>query len=266
MASGAGQIRRTLSDNLQRVRRTIAEACARSGREPSAVTLVAVTKQVELDVIRHALDLGLLDLGESRAQQLAQRASMLDEQARRRRGVASGFGSAMPAPRWHMIGHLQRNKVKLIMPWAHLTHSLDSLRLAEEISAAAERTDRTMDLLLEVNVSGERSKFGVPVGAVNTLLEQFAALPRIRMRGFMTMAPQSARPEEIRGYFSRLRELFEEMRTASSAGGAFDTLSMGMSNDYEIAVECGATLVRVGSALFEGLTASRGQEDEEHDA
>ncbi len=248
-------MRRKLSDNFKRVRERIAAACARSRRRVEDVRLVAVTKTVEVDVIRTALDMGMVDLGESRVQELVKRAGMVHEHLLRRRMVDPA--TAPPDPCWHMIGHLQRNKVKAVLPWIDFIHSLDSLRLAEEISAEAARHTRTTAVLVEVNVSGEKSKYGMAVGAVPHFIAQVRGMPGLSIVGLMTMAPFSDDPETARPCFARLREVFEDVHNERIAGPEFRELSMGMSNDYTVAIEEGATMIRVGTALFEGVAASR---------
>lgn len=244
-------VRRKLSDNLKRVRERMAAACERCGRRPEEVRLVAVTKTVEVDVIRSCLDAGLLELGENRVQELVRRAGMIREHLNRRRTMERA--EAPPDPRWHMVGHLQRNKVRSLLPWVEAIHSLDSLRLAEEISNEAIRIKRVIPVLMEVNISGEKSKYGLAVGAVPHLAENIRTLPGIRVVGLMTMAPYSDDPEDARPHFARLREIFEDMRTERILGPEFRELSMGMSGDFEVAIEEGATLVRIGTALFEGV-------------
>jgi len=244
-------VRRKLSDNLKRIRERIAAACERQGRPVGDVRLIAVTKTVEVDVVRTAIEAGLADLGESRVQELVRRAGMVREHLSRRRAMERA--DAPPDPRWHMVGHLQRNKVRMLLPWVEYVHSLDSLRLAEEISQEAVRINRVIPVLFEVNVSGEKSKFGLAVGAVPHLAENIRTLPGIRVVGLMTMAPYAEDPECARPHFARLREVFEDMRTERILGPEFRELSMGMSGDFEVGVEEGATMVRVGSALFEGI-------------
>jgi pyridoxal phosphate enzyme (YggS family) len=253
-------MRRKLADNYKRVRERIAAACKRARRSPEEVRLIAVTKTVEVDVIRSAIELGMLDLGESRVQELAKRAGMVHEHLLRRRMVNPE--TAPPDPRWHMVGHLQRNKVKPVLPWADYIHSLDSLRLAEEISVEAGRQNKTIPVLVEVNVSGEKSKFGMAVGAVSHFVSQVGGLAGLRIIGLMTMAPNEDKPEATRVYFSRLREVFDDIRGEGVAGPEFRELSMGMSHDFEVAIEEGATMVRVGSALFDGI-ASRTSEGQQ---
>jgi len=233
------------------VRERIVEAAVRSGRDPERVQLLAVTKSVQLDVIRALMELGQLDLGESQVQQLVQRAGMIQEQISRR----SILEQDPPAvrPRWHMVGHLQRNKVKPLLPLAHLIHSVDTLRLAEEIGNFGHKIDKVQDVLVEVNCSGEEQKYGLPVAAVGHLIEQIMTLPNLRICGVMTMAPVVKDPEKTRPVFERLYELFLEVKMDYRLGREFEQLSMGMSQDYAVAVECGATIVRVGTAWFEGL-------------
>lgn len=251
---GTTNQRRRLADNLKRVRDQIAEAALRSGRRPEDVQLIAVTKGVDLEIVKLLLDLGQLDLGENRVQQLVKRASLIDEQMQRRAAAGNDIGGPV---RWHMIGSLQRNKVRQILPLVSLVHSMDTLRLAEEISARAEKAGQPAEVLVQANVSGEKSKSGIPPAAVPYLVEQIASLAKLKVVGLMTMAPLVENPEEVRGVFTRTRELFEEIRASRRAGPDFAHLSMGMSNDFVVAIEEGATLVRIGSALFEGVAPVR---------
>jgi len=244
-------IRRKLADNLKRLQDRIHGACDRKGRRFEDVRLVAVTKMVEIDIIRSAIEMGLNDLGENRVQELIKRASMVREHLARRRRME---GPGTPAdPRWHMIGHLQRNKVRALLPWTDCVHSLDSLRLAEEISAEAVKIGKVVPLLIEINVSGEKSKSGMAVGAISHCIELIRALPGIRITGLMTMAPLVDNPEETRPLFARLFELLDDLRSERLVPPDCRELSMGMSNDFEVAIEEGATMIRVGRALFEGV-------------
>lgn len=244
-------MRRKLVDNFKRIQDRIEAACTRRGRQPGTVRLIGVTKTVEVDVIRAALEMGIVELGESRVQELVKRASMIQEFLARKRSLEPE--APVNEPHWHMIGHLQRNKVRQVLPWVETIHSLDSLRLAEEVSAEAARLGRVVPLLIEVNVSGEKSKFGIAVGATTHFAEHIQGLPGIRIVGLMTMAPLEDGPESARPYFTRLREVFEDMRSEGVVGPEFTELSMGMSHDYEVAIEEGATMVRIGTALFEGV-------------
>ena len=245
-------MRRRLSENLKRVKERIQAACERSRRSAESVRLVAVTKTVEIDIIRAAIESGLSDIGENRVQPLVKRASMIEEHLRRRRAIDSV--TVPQNPSWHMIGHLQRNKIRKLLPWVDVIHSVDSLRLAEEISAEASKIGKTVKGMIEVNVSGEKSKFGVAVGAVQHLAQHIVDLPGLEIIGLMTMAPFVDDPEDARGHFRRLQEVAADMKTEGVVGPAFRELSMGMTNDFEIAIEEGATMIRIGRALFEGLT------------
>jgi len=246
-------MKRKLSENYKRVRDRIQAACHRSSRDPGDVRLVAVTKLVEVDVIRAVIEMGMVDLGERRVQELVKRAGMINEHLARRRTLEPG--TCPPTPRWHMIGHLQRNKVRQLLPWVDMIHSLDSLRLAEEISNEAVKLGRVVPCLIEINVSGEKSKYGIAVGAASYLAEQVVEMPGVSIVGLMTMAPLVENAEEVRSYFRRLREMFEDMKNEGVVKPEFRELSMGMTNDFEVAIEEGATLVRIGTALFEGLTS-----------
>lgn len=245
----------TLEQRYTEVKQRVAEAAQRSGRSPNSVYLIAVTKFAEPEDIRELIELGHRDFGENKVQQLDQRASVINEWFERVRlhprlaGEHASFDPSTPV-RWHMIGHLQRNKVRKIGDLVRLVHSVDSLRLAEEIQQVANKLDRQIDVLLQVNVSGEDSKFGVPIAAAGAIAEQIDTMINVRVRGLMTMAPISEDPEYSRPHFIRCKELFDEIRKDGIGEGHFDLLSMGMSGDYEIAIEEGANLVRVGSAIF----------------
>ncbi len=226
----------------------MAEACARVGREPGDLRLVIVTKSAEIEQIEEVLSLGYNHFGENHVQQLrkvaAQVTAFLEQHP---------DNPALPREiHWHMIGHLQRNKVRQILPIVSLIHSVDTLRLAEEINASAARMNLTPRVLLQVNTSNEPQKYGVPIGAATHLAEQIETLPHLKLIGLMTMAPLTRNTEIIRGCFARARELFYEMRGEKIVGDQFTELSMGMSSDYEIAIEEGATILRIGSAIFAG--------------
>lgn len=248
--SGPAQLREAYRTVDQR----IGEAAARANRKRDDVILVAVTKYASPDQIRQVVELGQADLGESRVQQLGQRVPQLQEFLSRKKtlaGAAAKTDDLTPAQiRWHMIGQLQRNKVKQVVPYVNLIHSVDSLRLAEELHNFAARADLIIDVLLQVNVSGEASKGGIAAPAVLAMIESLDTMLHLRPRGLMTMAPQSDNPEAARPVFARTRELFEDCKAAKLGGEAFTALSMGMTDDFEIAIEEGANLVRVGRALF----------------
>ncbi|MEE9294247.1 MAG: YggS family pyridoxal phosphate-dependent enzyme [Phycisphaerae bacterium] len=240
-----------LQANLAAVRARIEEACTRTHRDPDSVYLVVVTKSVGMDVILALVKMGVTDLGENRVQQLTERAAAVSEFLQRRQEPESS-GEPPRAPRWHMVGNLQRKKVSVLLPSVAMIHSVDRLRLAEEINKRADGHSRRVDVLLEVNCADEPQKGGAAVCAAAHLGEQIASLPNLRVRGLMTMAPLTPDETIVRNAFSRVAELFEEMRSEYAVGDTFDILSMGMSSDFEIAVQCGANLLRIGSALFEG--------------
>jgi len=220
-----------IGTNVARVRARVTEAAERAGRQPGDILLVAVTKTVDVGRIREAVDCGLRVFGENRVQEAREKVSLVP-------GVA-----------WHLIGSLQRNKVKEALRLFVMIHSVDSWLLAEELSRRANAAGTLIDVLIEVNVGGETSKHGVePEGAMDLALRA-AGLPGVRVRGLMGMAPLVDQAEEARPYFRRLRELRDRIQEAHPDRGIRE-LSMGMTNDFEVAVEEGSTMVRVGRALF----------------
>jgi pyridoxal phosphate enzyme (YggS family) len=262
--------RTPLAEKLDEVRGRIAAAAARAKREPGEVTLVAVTKSAAPEQIREVLSLGVADLGESRVQVLAQRAGQLDEFLKRRQahgGTASEAGGTPPAPlpekvRWHMIGHLQRNKVKQLLPYVYAIHSIDSLRLAEELDGQVAKLGRRVPVMLQVNAAEEPQKHGVAVGAAVHLAEQIDSMPNLQLVGLMTMAPFDADEKKVRAAFGRTREIFEEMRWHKIGGAGLKHLSMGMSNDFEHAIAEGSTMVRIGTSLFGGKVEDHEEAEE----
>jgi pyridoxal phosphate enzyme (YggS family) len=237
-----------IAERIKRVKETIASTCARAGRNTSEISLVVVTKSANIEAIEEVIRLGIYDLGENRVQQLKKVSSQIDEFLQRN----ADKQATVPKIRWHMLGHLQRNKVRQVLPLISLVHSVDTLRLAEEINASAVKLNITSQVLLQVNTSEEPQKFGVAVGAAPHLAEQIETLPNLKLVGLMTMAPLTHNKDVIRGCFIRARELFIEMRGEKVVSRQFNELSMGMSSDYEIAVEEGATILRIGSAIFSG--------------
>src|SRR5687768_11130382 len=257
--------RTPLAEKLDEVRERIAAAAAKAKREPGEVTLVAVTKSAAPEQIREILSLGVADLGESRVQVLSQRAGQLDEFLKRRQvhGEAGAAGAAPPEKvRWHMIGHLQRNKIKPLLPFVHAIHSIDSLRLAEELDAQSAKLGRRIPVMLQVNASEEPQKYGVAVGAAVHLAEQIDSMPNLQLVGLMSMAPFDAEEKVIRLAFGRTREIFEEMRWHKIGGASLKHLSMGMSNDFEHAIAEGSTMVRVGTSLFGGKVEDHEEADD----
>ncbi|GAB4549860.1 MAG: YggS family pyridoxal phosphate-dependent enzyme [Phycisphaerales bacterium] len=246
----------TLESRYRDVLDRVDRAARRSGRTGADVLVVAVSKYAGLDEIRELLRLGHQDFGESRAIQLEQRAALVDEMLERRHAMPDvddreGLPIAFPdRVRWHMIGHLQRNKVKKVAPVARLIHTVDSLRLVEELQSFAVKRDVDIDCLVQVNCSGEDQKYGCPVAATHALCEQIDLTGNLRIRGLMTMAANTDDEREIRSTFRRCAEIFEDISKENLGEGGFNILSMGMSGDFEIAIECGANMVRVGSAIF----------------
>ena len=237
-------MRENIAGNLSRVRESIAAACGRARRNPRDVTMVAVTKTASVEAIRTLVDLGVDDLGESRVQSLQERASELAP-------TLAELAQAGRSVRWHMIGHVQRNKIKpLFDAGVEFVHSVDSLRLAEDLNERAEKIGRLVSVMIQVNCSREERKFGVAVGAATALAEMVASLRYVRLVGLMTMGPLSENPESSRPAFARLRELMDDMRRDRVGGPDLRHLSMGMSQDHLVAIEEGATIVRIGSALF----------------
>ena len=241
-----------LATRLDEVRERINAACAKAKRSPSEVTLIAVTKTAAPEQIREILQLGVADLGESRVQVLAQRASQVNEFHQRQLTRGNDDTNVPLKLRWHMIGHLQRNKAKQVLPLISLIHSVDSLRLAEELEALGVKADRKIPVLMQINASEEAQKHGVAVGASVHLAEQIDSMPHLQLMGLMSMAPFTEDEKVVRHCFARTREIFEEMKWHKIGGAGMKHLSMGMSHDFEQAILEGATMVRIGTALFGG--------------
>jgi PLP dependent protein len=237
-----------IAERIERVKETVASACARAHREPEDVKLVIVTKSAGIEEIEEVVRLGYNHLGENRVLQMKKVAGQVTEFLQQN----AGEGNVPSDIHWHMIGHLQRNKVRQVLPMTSLIHSVDTLRLAEEINTAAAKATVRPRVLLQVNTSNEPQKYGVPVGAATHLAEQIETLPNLQLIGLMTMAPLTRDKDVIRTCFVRAHELFCEMRGEKIVGPNFTELSMGMSSDYEIAIEEGATILRIGSAIFAG--------------
>ena len=222
-----------LKENLEYVESQIREACERSGRLREEVTLIAVSKTKPASVLKEAYDLGVRVFGENKVQELADKYEELPKDIR-----------------WHMIGHLQRNKVKYIIDKVELIHSVDSLRLAETIEKEAAKHNITANILIEVNVAKEESKFGLMPEELDEFVSEVAKFPHIQVQGLMTIAPFVDDPEENRGIFQRLRKLSVDIAAKNVDNITMCILSMGMTNDYTVAVEEGAAMVRVGTGIF----------------
>jgi pyridoxal phosphate enzyme (YggS family) len=226
-----------LLDNLARVRQRIATAAERAGRSAEDVKLIAVTKYVDAAIARQLAEGGCHDLGEARPQELLTKAEALAD---------------LPV-RWHLIGHLQRNKAKKLLPLVSLIHSGDSLRLLEELDRLADQQQRIVEVLLEVNISGDASKHGFQPSETELALPQIAKLTHLRVRGLMAMSGLHASLDEAAGQFEQVRQLRDRLQAIAPPNVSLAELSMGMTDDFEAAIAAGATLVRVGSALFEGM-------------
>lgn len=222
-----------LKDQLQEVEKRIQAACDRAGRKREEVTLIAVSKTKPVETLQEAYDLGVRIFGENKVQELTVKYEALPKDIH-----------------WHMIGHLQTNKVKYIIDKAELIHSVDSLKLAETIEKEAAKHDLIADILVEVNVAEEESKFGMKMEEVIPFVEKVSAFPHVRVRGLMTIAPFVEDPEENRSIFADLHKLYIDIKNKNHDNDTVSVLSMGMTNDYEVAIEEGATMVRVGTGIF----------------
>lgn len=224
-----------ISDSLLHVREQINNAVESSGRNISDVTLIAVSKTKPVSMLMDAYNEGCRDFGENKVQEILEKIDLMPQDAR-----------------FHMIGHLQRNKVKYIIDKVVMIHSVDSLRLAEEISKEALKKQVEMDILIEVNVAEEDTKFGVKCEQTLELIKNIAKLPAVNIRGLMTIAPYVDNQEENRVHFAKLRQLAVDIMHENIDNVKVDVLSMGMTGDYQVAIEEGATHVRVGTGIFGG--------------
>lgn len=222
-----------VTENLAKVRENVAQACKKSGRDLSEVTLIAVSKTKPVELLQEAYAAGARCFGENKVQEIMDKYPVLPKDID-----------------WHMIGHLQRNKVKYIVDKVALIHSVDSLRLAETIEQEAAKHDVVVPILLEVNVAGEESKFGLAPSEVLPLIEQITGFEHIQIKGLMTIAPYVEDPEENRPVFRELKKLSVDIKEKNINNVTMNVLSMGMTGDYQVAIEEGATMVRVGTGIF----------------
>ncbi len=222
-----------IKENLDIVRKNIETACAVCGRGTDEVKLIAVSKTKPVSALEEAYADGCRDFGENKVQELVHKYEVMPKDIR-----------------WHMIGHLQRNKVKYIVDKVYLIHSVDSLRLAQEIEKEAEKRDVCVNILVEVNVAGEESKFGTASEETLSLVEKIAKLPHIRVKGLMTIAPYVVDAEENRRYFAKLKQIYVDIIHKNIDNVFMEELSMGMTGDYEVAITEGATYIRVGTGIF----------------
>ncbi|MBN1526715.1 MAG: YggS family pyridoxal phosphate-dependent enzyme [Candidatus Omnitrophica bacterium] len=231
-----------IAENLISVTQRIARACEKSGRPPDAVRLVCVTKEAGIEDALAVLSLGVKDLGENRVQELASKYAAIGDKAT-----------------WHLVGHLQTNKARDAVRISSLIHSVDSVKLAKEIDKEAKKIGKTQDILVQVNASGEATKFGITPDEAVSLIKEISLYPNINIKGLMTIAPEVSDPESVRPYFRALRELRDELSSVPREKGTvpirgqspFSELSMGMTNDFEVAIEEGATIIRIGRAIFQ---------------
>ncbi|MCI8409601.1 MAG: YggS family pyridoxal phosphate-dependent enzyme [Lachnospiraceae bacterium] len=222
-----------IQNNLKHVEENIIKACKKVGRDPNEVTLIAVSKTKPVDAIQQAIDYGIQDFGENKVQELTSKIEAIPEKLN-----------------WHLIGHLQRNKVKYIIDSVCLIHSVDSIRLAMQIEEEARKKGIIANILIEVNIAKEESKFGVAKEDVPKVLKEIKNLKHVCVKGLMTIAPYVENAEENRKYFSEMYKLFIDMRSENADNIRMEILSMGMTGDYQVAVEEGATMVRVGTGIF----------------
>ena len=220
-------------ENIEDVRANINAACEKVGRNPEEVTLIAVSKTKPYTDIEEALPSGVLDFGENKVQELSEKYEILPKDIR-----------------WHMIGHLQRNKVKYLVGKVALIHSVDSLRLANQIENEFAKKNEIANILIEVNMANEESKFGITADETINLIKEISLLPHIRIKGLMTIAPYTEDSETNRVYFSQMKKLSVDIREKNIDNVSMDVLSMGMTGDYQVAIEEGATMVRVGTGIF----------------
>lgn len=222
-----------LRENLKTVEAKVQAACDTAGRDRSEVTLIAVSKTKPIEMLQEIYDAGVRDFGENKVQELTEKYEVMPKDMK-----------------WHMIGHLQRNKVKYIVDKAALIHSVDSLRLAQEISKEAVKKEVTVPILIEVNISQEETKFGLAEDEVFSLIEEVSKLPNIQIKGLMTVAPPVADANENRPIFRKIKQLSVDITNKNIDNVTMEILSMGMTNDYTTAIEEGATMVRVGTGIF----------------
>ena len=224
-------------ENLREVQEKLTAAALRAGRKPEDVLLIAVSKTKPIELMMEAYEAGIRDFGENKVQEILRKAPLIP-----------------PDVRWHMIGHLQKNKVRQVIGTACLIHSVDTVELAEKIEKEAEKQDLDVDILLEVNVAEEETKFGFRLEETEDAVRAIAAFPRVHIRGFMTSAPDTETPEDNRKFFRKLSDLAVDTKSKNLDNVYVSALSMGMTNDYEVAVEEGASMIRVGTAIFGART------------
>lgn len=220
-------------ENIKQVEENIIKSCEKVGRDPKEVTLIAVSKTKPYTAIEEALPSGVLDYGENKVQELTEKYEILPKDIR-----------------WHMIGHLQRNKVKYLVGKVELIHSVDSLRLANQIETEFAKKNEIANILIEVNMANEESKFGITSETTEQLVREISKLEHVRIKGLMTIAPYTDNPETNREYFRNMKKLSVDITEKNIDNVSMDVLSMGMTGDYQVAIEEGATMIRVGTGIF----------------
>lgn len=222
-----------IENNISNVLSSIKEACKKSNRNPNDVKLIAVTKTIDVERINAVLKTGIGDIGENKVQEIMEKYDKIEYN-----------------PKWHLIGHLQTNKVKYIIDKVDLIHSLDSLRLAEEINKRAKKINRIMDVLIQINIADDDAKFGIEYNDINEFIKEIASFDNIRVQGLMSIVPYASNPEEVRPYFRKMKEIFDGLKDSNYENVDMNYLSMGMTNDYVVAIEEGSNMVRVGTGIF----------------
>ncbi|SHE37507.1 hypothetical protein SAMN02746089_00170 [Caldanaerobius fijiensis DSM 17918] len=223
----------SIKDNIELIRHRIADACKRVGRNPSDIILMAVTKTISPDKIKEAIAEGIEVIGENRVQEIVQKYDAIGDKVK-----------------WHMIGHLQVNKVKYIIDKVELIHSLDSVKLAQEINKRAKSIGKKQNVLIEINIAGEETKFGIRPGELKKFIKELEIFDNLCVQGLMTVAPIVSEPEEARPYFKHMRQLYDELKEMKSPIVDARYLSMGMTADYVVAIEEGSNIVRIGTGIF----------------
>lgn len=224
---------KTIDKNIEKINKNIYKAAVKSGRNAKDIKIVAVTKTITTDLMGYALEKGLHTFGENRVQELNRKYNQLNETAK-----------------WHLIGHLQRNKVKDVIEKVELIHSVDSYRLMKEINKQSFKTDRKIPILIQVNVAEEESKYGIKIDEVENFIKEAALYDNLIIKGLMTIAPYQENPNLVRPVFEELKNKYDQIKKIETDNTKFEYLSMGMSNDYIVAIEEGSNMIRIGSAVF----------------
>lgn len=240
-----------LRSNLETVKAKIRQACTKVGRNPNDVTLVCVTKGIDINRIKEVISLGVTDIGENRVQEAKEKFNFLTHNSKL---------VTHNKLNWHLIGHLQKNKARDAVKIFDLIHSVDGLALAETINKEAEKINKIQEVLIQVNTSGEATKFGINAEDALLLVKEILRLPNLKLQGLMTIAPLVDNPENVRPHFKALRELRDKIYELRITDYELPNLSMGMSQDYQVAIEEGATMLRIGTAIFRSETRNQSTE------